>query len=105
MKGTYTLKVKYLGNQKCTVLIKNMVKRIVLESLKLTKASIIFIGLEEGCVVFVYQISAAVKSYILHHKFAPDGFASLALHDIECLIVDDTEIPIPSEFKVFKTQV
>ena len=105
MKGTYTLKVKYHGDQKCTLSAKKMVQRIVNESLGLRKASIIFIGLEEGCIAFVYQISKAVKSYILSYKIAPEGHALLALYDIECLIVDGTEIPIPVEFKTFKTQV
>ena len=105
MKGTCTLKVKYHGDQKCTLSAKKMVQRIVNESLGLRKASIIFIGLEEGCIAFVYQISKAVKSYILSYKIAPEGHALLALYDIECLIVDGTEIPVPVEFKTFKTQV
>ena len=105
MKGTCTLKVKYHGDQKCTLSAKKMVQRIVNESLGLRKASIIFIGLEEGCIAFVYQISKAVKSYILSYKITPEGHALLALYDIECLIVDGTEIPIPVEFKTFKTQV
>ena len=104
MKGTYTLKVKYTGKD-CTLAVKKMVQSIVYESLHLHIASIIFIGLEEGCIAFVYQISAAVKSYILHYKITTNGLALLALHDIKCLIVDGTEIPIPLEFKEFKVQV
>ena len=105
MKGTYTLKVKYHGDQTCTLSAKKMVQRIVNESLGLNKVSIVFIGLEEGCIAFVYQISAAVKSYILSYKITPEGHALLALHDIECLIVDGTEMPVPVEFKAFKTKV
>ena len=100
MNGTFTLKVKYTGHKKCTLSTKHMVQRIVIESLKLQKASIIFIGLEEGCIAFVYQISAVVKSYILQYKFTPDGLALLASHDIKCLIVDQTEIPVPLELKI-----
>ena len=105
MKRKYTLKVKYHGGQTCTLSEKKMVQRIVNESLGLKKASIVFIGLEEGCIALVYQISAAVKSYILNYKITPEGHALLALHDIECLIVDGTEIPVPVEFKAFKTKV
>ena len=105
MKGTYKLEVKYDGNETCTLAIKNMVHRVVLKSLHLHKASITFIGLDDGCVVFVYQISAAVKSYILHYKITYNGFAMLALHNITHLFVDGTKIPIPSEFKKFIMQV
>ena len=100
MNGTYTLKIKYTGKEKCTLPTKNMVQRIVIESFKLKRASIIFIGVEEGCIAFIYQISAAVKSYILQHTITPDGLGLLASHDIKCLIVDGTEIPIPLEFKI-----
>ena len=100
MNGTFTLKIKYTGHKKCTLSTKNMVQQIVIESLKLKKASIIFRGLEEGGIAFVYQISAVVKSYILQYKFTPDGLASLAVHDIKCLIVDQTEIPVPLELKI-----
>lgn len=99
MNGTYTLKIKYTGDQKCTLSTKNMVQRIVYDSLKLHKPSIIFIGLEEGCIAFVYQISGAVKSYIMQNKITPNGLALLASHDIKCLIVDGTEMPVPLEFK------
>ena len=99
VNGMYTLKVKYTGDQKCTLSTKNMVQRIIYESLKLHKPSVIFIGLEEGCIAFVYQISAAVKSYILQHKITPNGLALLASCDIKCLIVDGTEIPVPIELK------
>ena len=99
MHGTCTLKIKYTGDQKCTLSTKNMVQRIVCECLKLHKLSIIFLGLEEGCVAFVYQISTAVKSYILQKCVTPNDLVLLALHDIKCLIVDDTEISAPLEFK------
>lgn len=98
INGTYTLRIKYTGDQKCTLSTKNMVQRIIYESLKLPKPSIVFVGLEEGCVVFVYQISAKIKSQILQNKITPEGLALLASHDIKCLIVGDTEIPVPLEF-------
>lgn len=100
MDGTYTLKIKYTGDKKCTLSTKDMVHRIVIESLKLPKASIIFIGLEEGCIAFIYQISAVVKSYILQHRITPNNLGLLASHDIKCLIVDGIEIQVPIEFKV-----
>ena len=100
MNGTFTLIIKYTGNKKCTFYTINLVKRIVIESLKLQIASIFFKGLEEGCIAFVYQISAVVKSYILQYKFTPDGLALLASHDIKCLVVDQTEIPVPLELKI-----
>ena len=100
MDGTYILKVKYTGDKESTLSTKEMVQRIVYEAFKLQKPSIIFMGLEEGCIAFIYQISAAVKAYILHYKITPDGLALLASHDIKCLIVDGTEIPTPLEFKI-----
>ena len=105
MKGTFRLDVKYTGKEEYTLALQRMVKRIVQESLHLHKASITFIGSEEGCIAFVYQISVAVKSYIQHYIITPNGLALLALHDIKCLVVDGTEIPIPVEFKEFKVQV
>lgn len=101
MNGTYTLKVKYTGNENCILSTEKMVKRIVLESFKLKKASIFLIGIEEGCITFIYQISAVVKSYILDHKkITPEGLALLASCDIKCLIVDGTEISVPLEFRI-----
>lgn len=100
MNGTYTLKVKYTGNKSCKLSTEKMVQRIVIESLKLKRASIFLIGIEEGCITFIYQISAVVKSYILDHKnITPEGLALLASCDIKCLTVDGTEILVPLEFK------
>ena len=100
MNGTYTLKVKYTGKESCKLSTEKMVQRIVIESLKLKRASIFLIGTAEGCITFIYQISAIVKSYILDHKkITPKGLAKLASCDIKCLIVDETEILVPLEFK------
>ena len=100
MKGIYTLKVKYTGKESCKLSTEKMVRRIVMESLELKRASIFLIGAAEGCITFIYQISAVVKSYILDHKrVTPKGLALLASCDIKCLIVDETEILVPLEFK------
>ena len=97
MPGTHKLVIKYTGNI-CTLPMKNMIQRVVFECFKLKPGSVILRGIEEGCIALIYQISAAVKSYLLHYKLGHQEFTLLATHKIKCVIVDGTEIQVPPEF-------
>jgi len=102
MAGMHRLVIKYTGN-KCTLPMKNMIKRVIYECFKLKPGSISLAGIEEGCIAFIYQISAVVKSYLLNCKLGDQEFTLLATHKIKCVIVDGTELQVPSDFleKVF----
>jgi len=99
ISGTHKLSIKYVGD-KCTLKIKEMVQNIVCKCLKLKKGSIIFRGVEEGCVAFVYQISPAVKSYLLQYPLTADHVALFRKYQIKCFIIDDEEFEMPMQSKV-----
>ena len=94
MPGTHKLVIKYLG-KKCTLETKEMVQDIICEHFDLRKGSIIFKGLQEGCIAFVYQISPAVKSYLLQYPLTANDIAVLYEHQIKCLIIDNEELRLP----------
>ena len=81
MPGTHKLIIKYVGN-KCTLKIKEIVQNIICECFHLKKGSIIFKGVQEGCVAFVYHISPSVKSYLLHYSLATNDIILLLQHQI-----------------------
>ena len=70
MPNTHKLAIKYIGKEECTMKTQNLVKSIIYEHYKLSRASITFKGIEEGCVVFIYQISPAVKAHLLQKTFS-----------------------------------
>ena len=86
MPGTYKFIIEYVGG-KCTIETKEMVQDIVEQSVHLTKGSLIFKGLEVGSILFIYQISEAVKNYLLQYKFAEEDIRFLEGNKITSLIV------------------
>ena len=90
MPGTYIFAIKYIGGQ-CTMKTKRVVQNVICEHFDLQKGTIIFKGIKIASIIFVYQISAAVRSYLLQYQFDKQSLACLAKHNITCLIIDGIE--------------
>ena len=96
MHGTHKLVIKYVGGNKCTVKTQELVKNIIYERYHLQMGSIIFKGVEEGCVAFIYQISPAVKAHFLQYPLA-----SFSENDnIQNITIDDKVIQLQGNFCV-----
>ena len=100
MPKTHKLVIKYVGG-KCTLKIEKLVRNIICEHFHLKKGSITFIGVEEGSVALVYQISRAVKSYL--HQYTITAETVTVFSDdninIKCLLIDDKELKLPAQGK------
>ena len=94
MPGTHKLVIKYVGG-KCTLKTKEMVQNIIYQSFHLKKGSIIFKGVQEGCVEFVYEISPIVKSYLLQYPLTTKDTELLFENQINHLIIDNEELKLP----------
>ena len=87
MPGTYKFIIEYVGG-KCTIETKEMVQGIVEQSVRLKRGTLIFKGFDAGSILFIYQISEAVKHYLLEYKFTKEDVAFLEGNKITSLIVD-----------------
>lgn len=96
MHDTHKLVIKYVGGR-CTLPAKEKVQNIIYECFQLKKGSIIFKGVQEGCVAFVYQISPAVKSYLL--QITPHDATVFAEHHIISILIDDVVLKVPQQSK------
>jgi len=86
--GACRLVIKYVGGE-CTINHKRIVQNIISERFQLPKGSIIFRGVEEGCIALKYQISIAVKLHLLQYKLDD----VLTQQKIQCLVIDDVMLP------------
>ena len=91
MPGTYKFIIEYVGG-KCTIETKEMVQGIVEQSVRLRKGTLIFKGLNVGSILFIYQISKAVKNYLLQYNFTEQDVSFLESNSITSLIVDGVKI-------------
>ena len=89
--GTYKFIIEYVGG-KCTIETKEMVQGIVEQSVRLNKGVLIFKGIDSGSILFIYQISEAVKDYLLKYKFTEEDIVFLEGNKIRSLIVDGVRI-------------
>ena len=96
MPGTYKFIIEYVGG-KCTIGTKEMVQNIVEQSVRLKKGVLIFKGFDVGSILFIYQISEAVKNYLLQYKFTEQDVRFLEGNNITSLIVDDVRIMSSSQ--------
>ena len=71
---------------------KEMVQGIVEQSVRLNKGVLIFKGIDSGSILFIYQISEAVKTYLLEYKFTEKDVTFLEGNKITSLIVDGVRI-------------
>ena len=91
MPGTYKFIIEYVGG-KCKIGTKEMVQGIVEQSVHLKKGTLIFKGFDVGSILFIYQISEAVKNYLLQYHFTEQDFRFLEGNNITSLIVDGVRI-------------
>ena len=96
MPGTYKFIIEYVGG-KCTIETKEMVQGIVEQSVHLKKGVLIFKGVDVGSILFIYQISEAVKNYLLEYKFTEEDVTFLEGNNITSLIVDGVRIMSSSQ--------
>ena len=96
--GTHKLAIKYFGG-KCTMKIEELVRNIICEHFRLKKGSITFIGVEKGCVAFVYQISPAVKSYLCQYTITTKDVTVFFDNHINRLLIDNKELKLPAHYQ------
>ena len=96
MPGTYKFIIEYVGG-KCKMGTKEMVQSIVEQSVRLRKGVLIFKGFDAGSILFIYQISEAVKNYLLQYKFTEQDVTFLEGNNITSLIVDGVRIMSSSQ--------
>ena len=94
MPGTYRFAIEYIGGT-CTLKTKTTIQNVIREHFHLQKGTIVFKGVEISCIILVYQISAAVKSYLLEYQLDNRNLTAFAAHNITCLIIDGVEKRIP----------
>ena len=91
MSGTYKFIIEYVGG-KCTLETKEMVQGIVEQTVRLKNGVLIFKGFDIGSILFIYQISVAVRDYLLYYKFTEADVLFLEGNNITALIVDGINI-------------
>ena len=96
MPGTYKFIIEYVGG-KCTIETKEMVQGIIEQCVRLKKGVLIFKGIDVGSILFIYQISEAVKNYLLQYKFTEEDVTFLEGNNITSLIVDSVKIMSQSQ--------
>ena len=96
MPGTYKFILEYVGG-KCTIETKEIVQGIVEQSVRLNKGVLIFKGVDSGSILFIYQISEAVKDYLLEYKFTEEEIVFLEGNKIASLMVDGVVIMSSSQ--------
>ena len=96
MPGTYKFIIEYVGG-KCKTETKEMVQGIVEQSVRLNKGVLIFRGVGRGSILFIYQISEAVKDYLLEYKFTEEDLVFLEGNKIASLMVDGVVIMSSSQ--------
>ena len=96
MPGTYKFIIEYVGGE-CTIETKEMVQGIVEQSVRLNKGVLIFKGIDSGSILFIYQISEAVKDYLLEYKFTEEEIVFLEGNKITSLMVDGVVIMSSSQ--------
>ena len=91
LPGTYQFMIKYVGG-KCKIGTKNMVQRIVEQSVRLKKGTLIFKGFDVGSILFIYQISEVVKNHLLQYTFTKQDITFLEDNNIMSLKVHNVTI-------------
>jgi len=89
------LRIK-VNAEKCTLDVQHKVKDIISKKYDLQKYTLHFTGIKEGCFLFIYNISKAVKSYLLQYEITDGIMADFAAHNIISLQIDDMILNVPS---------
>ena len=85
------LRIK-VNAEKCTLSIKENVKKIITKKFNLEEYALCFKGIKEGCVELIYYVSEAVKSYLLQYKITKSILAEFSTYKIIGLHIDDVDI-------------
>lgn len=93
MPGTYKFVIEYVGGR-CTLETKTIIQNVIREHFHLQKGTIVFKGIEIACIALVYQISEAVKLYLLQYQLNDQDLATFSAHSISCFIIDGKKIPV-----------
>ena len=93
MPGTYKFVIEYVGGR-CTLETKNTIQNVIREHFHFQKGTIVFKGIEIACIALVYQISEAVKLYLLQYQLNDQDLATFSAHSISCFIIDGKKIPV-----------
>ena len=104
MPGTFKLEIKYLGS-KFTENTQKYIKRIMYETFRLKANSIVFRGVQQGCVALIYQISATVKSYLLQYSLSFEEAKNLSYHKIKYIEVDGAKLDLTPKIEEVCTWV
>ena len=78
------------------------IQRILHEHFRLQKGTVTFKGIGNGSttLTFIYQISKAVKVYLLQYRLEDEDLAAFAACHVTCLIIDGIKRRIPSLWNV-----
>lgn len=98
MPGSHKLVIKYVKGI-CTIKTKELVQNIICEYFHLKKGSIVFKGVQEGCVAIIYQISLAVKCYLQQQQQSVITKNLFFEGNIKCIIIDDEELSLKMPLK------
>ena len=99
MPGMYKFVIEYVGGR-CTLETKKTIQNVIREHFHLQKGTIYFKGIEIACIALVYQISEAVKLYLLQYQLNDQDMATFSAHSISCFIVDGKKIPVQKSKEV-----
>jgi len=96
LPGTHVLEIKYTGNDHlCST--EKLVREIICDRFDSKRWSITFLCAGQGCTALVYQISPALKSYLLQCKTTSDDGAALQKRHIEQILIDNEILKMPSK--------
>ena len=95
MPGSHTLMIKYIGN-KCTFETEALIRNVICECFDLKSWSVSFLGVQDGCITLVYQISLTVMSHLLQYNTTTNHATLLKKSHIKCIRIDNAVLKIPS---------
>ena len=99
MPGTYKFVIEYFGSH-FTLETKNVIQKVIREHFNLKKGTIVFKGIEIACIGLVYQVSEAVKLYLLHYQPDDQDLAAFSAHSISGFIIDGKRVSLEQSKKV-----
>ena len=88
IQGSYKFVVEYVGG---TGLLEaqKMIQSIIQQRVDLKRGTLIFRGFGNGSILFIYQVSEAVKLYLLQYTFTEQDLVMFAALFIKKLTIND----------------
>ena len=78
-----------VNSEKCTIDVKNKVKKIVSKKFNLQEYALYFKGIKEGCFELFYHVSQAVVSYLLEFNVSGSNMDDFAYQNIMSIQIND----------------